>query len=142
GGCRSEDAGEMNEQPDPKPNDLPAVWDLVLAAMKDRDAVGRERYGVPLQPFNGRRALRDLAEELLDATVYTFQEIYERDALEKRIGDAVEMLRGMIVRCPNCQGRGDVLSLCVAGTRTVPCPACAGLRSVLAVLTQKGPESG
>jgi hypothetical protein len=67
------------EQPAPVANDRPAVWPLVVADMQARDAVGRERYGVPLQPHNGRDALRDLYEELLDAVAYARQAIYERD---------------------------------------------------------------
>ena len=68
-----------DEQPDPIANDRPAVWDLVLKDMTARDLTGRMRYGVPLQPFNGRDALVDLYQELLDAVVYCRQAIYERD---------------------------------------------------------------
>jgi hypothetical protein len=68
----------MTEQPKPIANDKPAVWDLVLADMQARDKVGRERYGVPLQPHNGRDALRDAYEEALDLAVYLRQAIYER----------------------------------------------------------------
>lgn len=67
------------EQPRPLPNALPAVWSLVQLDMRTRDAIGRERYGTPLQPHNGRDALRDLYEELLDACVYARQALYERD---------------------------------------------------------------
>ncbi len=61
------------------PNDLPAVWDLVVADMQGRDAVGRQRYGVPLQPHNGRDMLRDAFEEALDLCVYLRGLLYERD---------------------------------------------------------------
>ncbi len=67
------------EQPAPIPNGRPAVWDLVLADMAARDAEGRRKYGVPLQPHNGRDPLVDLYQELLDAVVYARQAIYERD---------------------------------------------------------------
>ncbi len=66
-------------QPDPKPNTHPAVWDLVIAEMRSRDDLGRRRYGVPLQPHNGRDALRDALEEALDLVAYLRQAIYERD---------------------------------------------------------------
>lgn len=66
-------------QPDPKPNDHPAVWGLVIAEMQHRDYVGLKRYGVRLQPHNGRDALRDAYEEALDLCVYLRQAIYERD---------------------------------------------------------------
>jgi hypothetical protein len=67
------------EQPAPQRNTHPAVWPLVLADMRQRDQMGRDRYGTPLQPHNGRDALVDLYQELLDAAVYCRQVIYERD---------------------------------------------------------------
>ena len=73
-------AREMQrEQPAPTPNGRPAVWDLVVEDMRARDALGRSRYGTPLQAGNGRDALRDLYEELLDAAVYAKAEMEERD---------------------------------------------------------------
>jgi hypothetical protein len=67
------------EQPEPIPNEKTAVWDLVLTDMRERDAVGRARYGVPLQPYNGRDALKDAYAEALDLAVYLRQAIFERD---------------------------------------------------------------
>lgn len=67
------------EQPAPTPNDHTAVWDLVIADMEDRDALGENRYGTRLQPHNGRDALRDAYEEALDLCAYLRQAIYERD---------------------------------------------------------------
>ncbi len=69
----------VEHQPPPKPNAGPPVWDLVIQDMRDRDLVGRERYGTPLQPHNGRDALVDAYQEVLDAAVYLRQAIYERD---------------------------------------------------------------
>jgi hypothetical protein len=69
----------MNEQPDPIPNDSPAIWDLVQADMKDRDAYGRKKYGTPLQAVNGRDMLYDLYAELMDSICYLRGLIYERD---------------------------------------------------------------
>ena len=57
-----------------------AVWEAVIADMKSRDAFGRAKYGVPLCTNNGRDALKDLYEELLDACVYLKQAMMERDA--------------------------------------------------------------
>jgi hypothetical protein len=68
-----------SEQPAPAPNDSVPVWDLVIADMRERDRVGRERYGVPLQAGNGRDALRDAYEESLDLAVYLRQALAERD---------------------------------------------------------------
>lgn len=67
------------DQPPPKPNDQPAVWDLVIADMRERDGVGRARYGTPLQPHNGRDALKDAYAEALDLAVYLRQALFERD---------------------------------------------------------------
>lgn len=67
------------EQAPPKPNDGPAIWDLVVKDMSDRDIEGRRRYGTPLQPDNGRDALLDAYQEALDLVVYLRQALYERD---------------------------------------------------------------
>ena len=67
------------EQPPPVPNDRPRVRDLVQADLDERYQEGLRRYGVPLQPHNGRDALRDAYEEILDAAFYIRQAIYERD---------------------------------------------------------------
>lgn len=69
----------VKPQPAPKANNLPAVWDLVLEDFKARDAEGQRKYGVRLQPHNGRDPLVDLYQELLDAVVYCRQAIFERD---------------------------------------------------------------
>lgn len=69
-----------DHQPNPTKNDLPAVWDLVLKDIADRDQVGLQRYGTRLQPLNGRDALVDAYQEALDLVVYLRQAIYERDS--------------------------------------------------------------
>lgn len=66
------------EQPIPVPNDSVPIWELVIADMKDRDSIGRQRYGTPLQANNGRDALLDAYQEALDLVVYLRQEIEER----------------------------------------------------------------
>lgn len=72
-------ASLVTEQRAPVANEHPAVWDLVIEAMKARDAEGRRKYGVPLQPNNGRDVLVDAFQEALDLVVYLRQAIYERD---------------------------------------------------------------
>lgn len=73
-------------QPRPTPNDSIPSWDFairdlessysgpvkdaVLVDIRERDAMGERKYGVRLQPFNGRDSLRDAYEEALDLTVY------------------------------------------------------------------------
>jgi hypothetical protein len=71
----------VHDQPPPKAEDVskPAVWPLVIVDMCERDRVGRARYGTPLQPNNGRDALKDAYQEALDLAAYLRQAIYERD---------------------------------------------------------------
>ena len=71
----------MKDNPEPTKNNLPAVWDLVIQDMRERDKIGVERYHTRLQPFNGRDALLDAKEEILDFMVYMYQEMYEREEL-------------------------------------------------------------
>lgn len=68
----------ITDQPPPEPNDNPAIWDLVIADMRERDRIGRERYGTPLQAGNGRKMLVDAYQEILDLAVYLRGEIEER----------------------------------------------------------------
>ncbi len=66
-------------QPDPTPNASRPVWELVIEDMQARDRLGRARYGTPLQAHNGRDALQDAYEEVLDLAAYLRQAIAERD---------------------------------------------------------------
>jgi hypothetical protein len=67
------------DQPLPVPNDASDVQSMVIEDIRKRMELGRERYGTLLQPHNGRDAMRDLYEELLDAVVYLRQVLFERD---------------------------------------------------------------
>lgn len=88
-----------DEQPAPKATDKRPMWPEVIAYvqrnyeddkdglqavallttdMGERDRVGRERYGVPLTAGNGRNALIDAYQELLDFVVYLRTELEER----------------------------------------------------------------
>jgi hypothetical protein len=74
------DAVSLNKpQPPPSHNLGPAVWDLVVIDMRDRDKSGQLKYGTRLQAHNGRDALTDAYQEALDLAVYLRQAIYERD---------------------------------------------------------------
>ncbi len=70
-------------EPDPLPNNEPAVWDLVIEDMKDRDKFGVSKYNTRLKPFDGRDNLKDIYQELLDGVVYCRKEIYQRDKTKK-----------------------------------------------------------
>lgn len=80
--------------PEPVMTESPAVWPLVIAdtpailALNDapswlveqvvadmsaRDALGRKRYGVPLQVENGRPCAVDAYQEILDFAAYARQ---------------------------------------------------------------------
>lgn len=64
---RAKSALPLNPEQLPRtPNDGPAIWDLVAEDMDARDQLGRVRYGMPVQPNNGRDALRDAYTEALD----------------------------------------------------------------------------
>lgn len=68
-------------QKKPKKNKNPAVWDLVMADIKERDKNGKAKYGVRLQTFNGRNAEIDAYQEVLDLIVYFRQSIEEKKKL-------------------------------------------------------------
>jgi hypothetical protein len=72
--------GELNApQPPVEYNPtLPATWELVIADMRERDRIGRRKYGTPLQPCNGRDSLVDAYQEALDLCVYLRNEIETR----------------------------------------------------------------
>lgn len=67
------------DQPLPVGNDGPHIHDLVAADLAGRKQLGVQRYGQPLQPGNGRNALRDAYEEALDLSVYLKQAIVESE---------------------------------------------------------------
>ena len=72
-------------EPAPVPNDRPAIADLVIDDLRERKAIGIRKYGTALQAFNGRRALVDLYQELLDATQYVRQELEQRREIKAKV---------------------------------------------------------
>lgn len=60
------------------------VADYVLKDIAERVDAGEQKYGTKLQTFNGRDALWDLYQELIDSVMYTRQLILERDAAKER----------------------------------------------------------
>lgn len=77
-------------EPKPVANLCEPIWEGVVKAYKkrsrqfpyreevvkdfrDRDEFGRSKHGVPLQPFNGRNALNDTKQEIMDAASYSYQ---------------------------------------------------------------------
>lgn len=77
--CSTKGVALATDQPEPIKNELPAAWDLVMTDMRARDRFGKDKYGVRLQPNNGRDFLADAYQEALDLAVYLRGAIYERD---------------------------------------------------------------
>ena len=99
-GKKDKDKKEKSDRPKSRSNpalcaqsqpvsDMFDLWPLVVKDMEDRDRLGRARYGIPLRPQNGRDALVDAYQEVLDLSVYLRQEIEERRMLD----DALEAAR-------------------------------------------------
>lgn len=75
-------AGRVGDsQPLPTSNDSPDIQSMVIADIVERRRLGISRYGVALQPHNGRNALLDLYEELIDAAMYCKQRLVEETTL-------------------------------------------------------------
>ena len=66
-----------SKQSAPKGSGNP-ILGMVLADLTNRALEGKEKYGEPLKAHNGRNALWDLYQELLDAAMYTRQLIEEQ----------------------------------------------------------------
>jgi hypothetical protein len=106
----------MSEELRQRPGDQPLptegqenVQDALIERIKERRALGVQRYGRPLQTFNGRVATRDLLEELLDGATYAMQVQMEWDATQTMISEAVRL---------HSAGEGG---LCVACFVESPC---------------------
>ena len=52
-------------------------FDALMQDLEDRSRMGFDKYGTMLKPFNGRDALVDMYQELLDALMYNLQAMVE-----------------------------------------------------------------
>jgi len=68
------------------------VGELVLSDMRDRIALGQERYGSKLKTFNGRDALVDAYQEAIDLVMYLRQEIEERNSAQETVLAVIEIV--------------------------------------------------
>lgn len=93
----------IEDQPAPTTNGRTAIWDQVIADMQARDKLGRERYGTPLQAFNGRDALVDAYQEALDLSVYLRQAIAEREEAQANHVQHCLWARNGHAACPHMQ---------------------------------------
>lgn len=66
------------DQPLPEVNDSESIQSLLIRDIEDRIKVGIERYGTPLQAFNGRDSMLDAYEEAVDQATYLKQVMVER----------------------------------------------------------------
>lgn len=68
-------------KPQPKPHRWggPSVWDAVIEDMRARNQFGVEKYGGPLEPYDGRDTLKDAYQEACDLTVYLKAQLMEGD---------------------------------------------------------------
>lgn len=82
----------QTDEPAPMPNQSRPIWEIVVEDMRQRDQVGRQRYGTPLQADNGRDALVDAYQELLDLCVYLRQFLAE-DWRGRALAAEVEVTR-------------------------------------------------
>ena len=86
---RISDVSTQDEHAQPMPvlNDGPSIQSLVQADLEERERIGVQRYGTKLQAHNGRDALRDLYEELLDGACYVRQVMEERNISAEPVED-------------------------------------------------------
>lgn len=87
----------MTDQPPPQKSSGD-VWKLVITDMEERRQLGIKRYGTPVQPHNGRDALIDAYQEVLDTAVYLRQAIEERHGgnLNSELSKAVINMRRVL----------------------------------------------
>jgi hypothetical protein len=64
---------ENQGQPSPVKNNKPHITNIVVHDFLFRKEQGIKKYGTALQPFNGRSALQDAYEEVLDLAQYLRQ---------------------------------------------------------------------
>jgi hypothetical protein len=111
-------------EPSPIPNDNPSIHDLVAEDLKrdtyiilikdilDRKQFGLDKYGTILQAGNGRNALNDAFQEVLDGICYIKQETLQSDSLESKmlyfkLIDIAEDLKDLIENKPVQEGSND-----------------------------------
>lgn len=99
------------DQVAPQPNGKPSVWLQVIADMQKRQEHGVAKYGVALQPHNGRDPLLDIYEELLDAAVYIKTRMLEEKSTD--IEGLLWLLDELMVRSADCTTAVDVRVACI-----------------------------
>lgn len=77
------------EEPMPVDHGRESMHDKLIAEVGKRRDVGMARYNSTLQAFNGRNALRDVLDELVDASVYVMQLMAEDEIRRERMQQAL-----------------------------------------------------
>lgn len=77
-------------QPKPVPTSGPSMHDLVIEDIQERKDYGLNKYNSLLQAHNGRNFLKDLYEELHDATVYARGALVEQETVVKLVKKLLE----------------------------------------------------
>ena len=72
--------GKATEQQAEPKGKGPAITDLLIRDLAERQAFGTQKYGEPLRAFNGRDPLVDAYQELIDLLVYLRQYMEESKA--------------------------------------------------------------
>lgn len=83
---------ELKPQPPSVANDEVHIADVVVKEILQRKAMGLLKYGVPLQPHNGRSAIQDAYEESLDQTLYLRQALEEERTAQTLVDGEIEKI--------------------------------------------------
>lgn len=100
----------MTEQPLPARGQVD-VTEALIAHLRERQAKGIEKYGRPLETFNGRDMLLDAFQESLDQSQYLLGKILEGDELVRLLRelvapkDAGVRKVGPMYECVHCGAR-------------------------------------
>ena len=120
----------VGDQPKPRPA-RGDVWLLVLADRHARRLTGIERYGTPVQPFNGRDSLVDAYQEALDLVVYLRQRLDENHVAQQLRNATLRALA--VLETPHKHDRRPDLVLCGAELDAI---------GILRAAVQIGEEAG
>lgn len=103
-----EDWGDLGvkQTTPPEPNQSEPIVDMVVRDLNARKEFGVAKYGTPLQAFNGRNALQDAYEEVLDLACYLKQKLEETNQQSSSPCPSVSESP-----CPTCQEEPEQLQL-------------------------------
>ncbi|MFH8483150.1 hypothetical protein [Streptomyces sp. NPDC018055] len=79
-----------------------SVQDALIKHIEKRRELGIQRYGTPLQTFNGRNAVRDALEEALDLATYLMQVEMEQAARQAGLREALKLHEADQGLCRTC----------------------------------------